>query len=151
MQPEALSEIQDFLELTPFLLTAGQPLEEQIPLISQAGCQVVINLATAASPDWIPDERERCQTLGLDYISIPVEWTSPRSEDLRRYFDALVSNHERKVFVHCARNMRVSAFTFLYRVVVLQENETACRVDLDKIWQPNEVWDQFIQETLGKR
>jgi protein tyrosine phosphatase (PTP) superfamily phosphohydrolase (DUF442 family) len=144
-----IEEIQDFLEIAPHLLTAGQPFEEQLHLIKKSGCDLVINLASQGSPDYVFDEAAGVRALGMDYIAIPVEWSAPKPEDLKAYFSALESNHERKIFVHCARNMRVSAFTYLYRILVLGEDESACRIDLEKIWQPNEVWEKFIAASLS--
>jgi protein tyrosine phosphatase (PTP) superfamily phosphohydrolase (DUF442 family) len=144
-----LEEIQDFLEITPDLLTAGQPFEEQLHLIQTEGCEVVINLASEVSPDYIYDERARVRSLGMDYIGIPVEWSAPQEKDLTAYFCALENNRGRKIFAHCARNMRVSAFTFLYRVLVLGQEEKVCRANLNQIWQPNEIWEQFITASLS--
>jgi protein tyrosine phosphatase (PTP) superfamily phosphohydrolase (DUF442 family) len=143
-----LEEIQDFLEISPDLLTAGQPFEEQLLLIQSAGCEVVINLASEVSPDYIYDERARVRSLGMDYIGIPVAWSAPQEQDLKAYFTALEDNRGRKIFVHCARNMRVSAFTFLYRILVLGHDEEVCRADLNLIWQPNEIWEKFITTSL---
>jgi protein tyrosine phosphatase (PTP) superfamily phosphohydrolase (DUF442 family) len=148
MQP--LDEIQDFLEITPDLLTAGQPFEEQLLLIQAAGCDVVINLATQISPEYIQDEAARVNALGLDYIAIPVDWTSPQPQDLADYFSALQKYRGRMVFAHCARNMRVSAFTYLYRVLVLGLDPVECRKELETIWQPNEIWAQFISDRLAE-
>jgi len=145
-----LEEIQNFLEITPDLLTSGQPTAAQLELIQRSGCAVVINLATPASPDFINDEAKRCRELGLEYIAIPVEWTKPKTEDLKAYFAALNQFTGHKVFVHCARNMRVSAFSYLYRIQVLGVEETVCLADLNKIWQPDETWSRFIADCLSE-
>jgi hypothetical protein len=50
--------------------------------------------------------------------------------------------------VHCARNMRVSAFVFLYRRLCLGEPEEAASYPLREVWEPNPVWEAFIQEAL---
>jgi protein tyrosine phosphatase (PTP) superfamily phosphohydrolase (DUF442 family) len=145
-----LEEIQDFLEISPSLFTAGQPFEEQFGLIKESGCAVVINLASQNSPDFVADEAACVRALGMEYIAIPVDWSAPTPADLQAFFNALDTNHGRKIFVHCARNMRVSAFTYLYRVLVLGLDETACRLDMEKIWQPNEVWSIFVAERLSE-
>jgi protein tyrosine phosphatase (PTP) superfamily phosphohydrolase (DUF442 family) len=145
----SLAEIQDFLEIAPNLLTAGQPSAAQLRLVKNSGCDLVINLASQGSPDFVVDEAAFVRALGMDYVAIPVEWSAPKPEDLKAYFSALESNRERKIFVHCARNMRVSAFTYLYRILVRGEDEAACRIDLEKIWQPNEVWEKFMTMSLA--
>ena len=66
-----------------------------------------------------------------------------------QFFDLMDLLEGQKVFVHCARNMRVSAFVYLYRVLRQGQSPAACRSDLEKIWQPDEVWAYFIQESLS--
>ena len=55
---------------------------------------------------------------------------------------------DRPVFVHCAANKRVSAFVFLYRVLHQRVSRFEAERDLHAIWQPDEVWSQFIQNHL---
>jgi protein tyrosine phosphatase (PTP) superfamily phosphohydrolase (DUF442 family) len=150
MTPE-LAAIQGFRAISPLLLTAGQPLPGQFEAIRAAGCQVVINLATPVSSDFLPDEAQRVTALGLDYLAIPVEWLAPQPADLQAFFQVMQRYQGQRVFVHCARNMRVSAFVFLYRVLQLKEARTICQVDLDALWQPNPVWQAFIDAQLAAR
>jgi len=139
-----ISEIQNFLEITPHLLTAGQPFEDQFNAIQAAGVQTVINLAHENSWDYIPEEREIVEGLGMAYIHIPVVWESPQPEDLQAFLAAMQRLQDQKVFVHCARNMRVSAFIYLYRVLELGEPREIALTNLQSIWQPDPVWQAFI-------
>jgi protein tyrosine phosphatase (PTP) superfamily phosphohydrolase (DUF442 family) len=143
-----LSQIQNFRAISERLGTAGQPFEEQLPLIKAAGYQAVINLALPESPDAIFDEPERWAALGVDYINIPVEWDQPQRSDLDRFFGEMDRRQGEKVFVHCARNMRVSAFVFLYRVLRQGEAVEKARADLLAIWEPNATWQKLIDEAL---
>ncbi len=145
----SLTEIQDFLQLSPALYTAGQPFEHQFTAIRAAGCSAVINLALVNSPDAFPEEGALVAGLGMEYIHIPVEWESPRPSDLESFFAAMQRLNGQKVFVHCARNMRVSAFVFLYRVMRLGENRAQAEADLWKIWQPNGIWQSFIDTAMN--
>jgi hypothetical protein len=61
----------------------------------------------------------------------------------------LDENRERKVLVHCALNMRVSCFVFLYRVLRLGVEPEVAWADVLAIWQPNEVWQRFVDAMLG--
>jgi protein tyrosine phosphatase (PTP) superfamily phosphohydrolase (DUF442 family) len=143
-----ISSIQNFLELSPTLGTSGQPFRDQFGLIASAGYTSVINLALTTSWDAVPDEPEIVRGLGLAHYHIPVEWEAPRRSDLLEFFDLMDLLEGQKVFVHCARNMRVSAFVFLYRVLRQGQSPAACRPDLEKIWQPEGVWQDFIQKSL---
>ena len=143
---EQISVIQNFLEITPRLLTAGQPFEDQFPPIQAAGVQTVINLAHEDSWDYIPEERQIVEGLGMAYIHIPVVWESPQPADLQAFFAAMRPLRDQTVFVHCARNMRVSAFIYLYRVLRLSEPRETALADLERIWQPDPVWQVFIDK-----
>jgi protein tyrosine phosphatase (PTP) superfamily phosphohydrolase (DUF442 family) len=52
------------------------------------------------------------------------------------------------VFVHCAANMRVSAFMYLYRLIYEGMSDEQAKSDLQKIWTPNDTWQAFIQQAI---
>jgi protein tyrosine phosphatase (PTP) superfamily phosphohydrolase (DUF442 family) len=143
-----LEEIQDFLWVLPDLLTSGQPFAHQFVLLKDAGVHSVINLALSSSADAIFDEGDIVQKLGMGYVHIPVEWQAPLPEDLLAFFDAMEQLQGQKVLVHCARNKRVSCFVMLYRVLRLGTPLDVCQADMQKIWQPDIVWQEFIDTSL---
>jgi protein tyrosine phosphatase (PTP) superfamily phosphohydrolase (DUF442 family) len=143
-----LNDIQNFLAISEQLGTAGQPFREQFAALRETGYQVVINLAMPDSWDAVAGEPELCHALGLEHFHIPVVWEAPRPEDLRQFCDLMDALGAKKVFVHCARNMRVSAFVYLYRLLRRGEPPERCQQDLQKIWQPNETWQNFIDSQL---
>jgi protein tyrosine phosphatase (PTP) superfamily phosphohydrolase (DUF442 family) len=85
----------------------------------------------------------------MDYIHIPVIFDNPTEADLQRFFEAMHANQEKKCFVHCIANMRVSAFVFLYRVLQQGVAPDQARALLHKIWQPNAIWQRFIDDALA--
>lgn len=144
-----IEEIYHYLRLDERIATAGQPTTEQIREIAAAGYDVVINLALSSSDDALPDEAGDVRRAGMEHVHIPVAWERPTRADLERFFDVMDANRGRRVFVHCAANMRVSAFTALYRILRLGwERGLAC-ADMARIWTPNETWAAFIEEMLG--
>jgi hypothetical protein len=44
--------------------------------------------------------------------------------------------------------MRASAFTFLYRIIHQGVDPSEARRAMQEIWDPNAVWEQFIDEML---
>jgi protein tyrosine phosphatase (PTP) superfamily phosphohydrolase (DUF442 family) len=141
-----LNEILNYLPLSERIGTAGQPTEAQFHEVREAGYRAVINLALPTSAGALRDERRIVESLGMDYVSIPVEWEAPRAEDAFRFFDAMDALRERKTFVHCAMNMRVSAFMYLYRVLRQGEDPEVAERDLLRIWTPNERWRALMEE-----
>lgn len=145
-----MEDIYNFLQISDSIATSGQPTKEQFPEIKKLGYQVVVNLALPTSPNALPGEKEIVEDLGMEYIHIPVVWENPTIEDLDRFFFAMSENKGKKTFVHCAANMRVSAFMYLYRRLRDRVNEEEAKQDLDRIWQPNETWQQFIKRGIEK-
>lgn len=140
-----------YLAISPTLGTAGQPTTEQLAAIRAAGYEVVVNLAVPESPNALPNEEELVTAQGMAYVHIPVVWEAPTAEDLDRFFAVMDRNRGRRVFVHCALNMRVSCFVFLYRVLRLGVPAEAAWQDVLAIWEPNPVWQQFVDDALEKR
>ena len=55
-----------------------------------------------------------------------------------------------RVFVHCAANLRVSAFMFVHRLQHDEVSRDEAERDLRRIWEPDEVWREFINVCLAK-
>jgi protein tyrosine phosphatase (PTP) superfamily phosphohydrolase (DUF442 family) len=143
-----LSEIYNFRALDNRLGTAGQPTEEQFRAIREAGFEAVINLALPTSDNALAHEGSVVTGLGMSYVHIPVDFKAPTAQDFRAFCRVMEAFEGRRVFVHCAANMRVSAFVFLYRVLHQHVSPSEARRDLLAIWQPDEVWSRFIQKQL---
>ena len=143
-----LTDIINYLEISPQLGTAGQPAREQFDDLRAAGYTDIINLAMPQPFDGIADEAEITARLGLRYRNIPVVWKAPTAEKLAEFFAEMDARREGRVLVHCALNYRVSSFVFLYRVLRLGVNPDAAREDLYQIWQPEGIWEWFIAERV---
>ena len=148
---DKLNTIYNFLSLSAKLATSGQPLEEELEYISKAGFEVVINLALSDADYSLADEGGSVTKLGMEYIHIPVIWQSPTSDDLDKFFDVMEKYKNKKLFVHCAANMRVSSFVALYRVIKEGWDYSDAVNDVYKIWNPNEIWSDFIRSELLRK
>jgi protein tyrosine phosphatase (PTP) superfamily phosphohydrolase (DUF442 family) len=146
-----LSEIYGFRAVGPRLATAGQPTQAQFRVVQESGFEAVINLALPTSDNAIANEGSVVTSLDMSYVHIPVDFKAPTSRDFRAFCRVMEAFDERPVFVHCAANMRVSAFVFLYRVLVQRIAVAEAERDLHAIWQPDEVWSRFIREELTNR
>ncbi len=147
-----LNEIYNFLALSKELLTSGQPSREQFQLVAEAGVETVINLALFTSTNALPDEEEVVTSLGMDYTHIPVVWEHPTEENLEEFFSAVQAQAGKKVLVHCAANMRVSAFVALYRILRQGWQHKKAFEDTYLIWDPfaDPIWREFIESVLAK-
>lgn len=148
MSKNSIENIYNFLKISEKIATAGQPTESQLAAIKQAGYEIVINLALPESPKALANESAIVQNLGMQYIHIPVVWENPTLENIKEFFSVMQANSNKRVFVHCAANMRVSAFMYLYRLLCEKVDEEIAKNDLYRIWFPNEKWQEFIQEVI---
>lgn len=147
----ALAQVRNVRIIDETLYTSGQPNEEQLAAARAAGIDVVINLALHDDPRYsLPDERGCVETLGMTYVHIPVRFDAPTETDLLAFFDAVEANRGRSMLVHCAANFRVAAFLGLYDIIRRHRSRAEAFALLDSVWQPNDVWQRFIDETLRK-
>jgi protein tyrosine phosphatase (PTP) superfamily phosphohydrolase (DUF442 family) len=146
--PSKMSAIYNFRAIGNKLGTAGQPTKAQFKLVRKAGFKAVINLALPTSDNALPNEGSVVTGLGMSYVHIPVDFKAPASQDFQAFCQVMEAFDDRPVFVHCAANMRVSAFVFLYRVLRQRVARSEAERDLYAIWQPDEVWSHFIQKQL---
>ena len=145
-----ITDIYNYRQASPDLATSGQPDEMQLAAVAAAGYEVVINLALHDDPRYsLPDERATVETLGMRYLHIPVQFDHPTEHDLRRFFDAMAQHEGRRIWIHCAANMRVSSFLGLYRVLRQGWPEDEAFAVMRSVWQPDAVWSSFIARQLG--
>lgn len=145
-----VEEIYNFLELSDSVATAGQPDESQFAALKTSGYQVVVNLALPTSTNAIANEQELVEAQGMKYVHIPVVWENPTIDDFDRFMQTMNENANQKVLVHCAMNMRVSAFMYLYRRIHDRISADEANQALQKIWTPNPVWQQFMEQALER-
>jgi protein tyrosine phosphatase (PTP) superfamily phosphohydrolase (DUF442 family) len=148
-----VTDIYNFLPLTDTLLTSGQPTEEQFSAVARAGVQTVINLALSTSTNALRDEAGLVKSLGMEYYHFPVIWDKPSREALDQFMDVMDSHAGRKMFVHCAANMRVCTFVALYRILRLGWSHDKAFKDVYRIWDPyeDEGWRKFIKSALATK
>jgi len=144
-----LDRIYNYRYVDESLATSGQPSVAQLQSIAEAGFTTVINLALHDDPRYsLPDEAGSVADLGLQYVHIPVQFGAPTQEDLQAFFDAMEQREGQKVWVHCAANVRVSAFLGLYRTLRQGWDEERAFTLMRGLWQPNDVWSSFISAAL---
>ena len=143
-----VENIPNFLQISDSLATAGQPSREQFADIKAAGYDLVINIGLLESPGALPDERRVVTEQGMTYVQIPVVFEAPQIEEAARFCDLMQFNSDKKIFVHCVANKRASAFVYLYRVLIKDEDEAQAKRDLLRAWTPDANWEGFIQDSL---
>jgi protein tyrosine phosphatase (PTP) superfamily phosphohydrolase (DUF442 family) len=141
-----LGAIKAFVNLADDIGTSGQPTREQFADIAAAGYEAVVNLALPTSDNAIPDEGALVTGLGMAYFHVPVIFESPTQNDLRLFLGVMHALEGRKKWVHCAANLRVSAFCYHYLRHVRGLDEAAARSPVLVQWAPAmpKVWQAFL-------
>ena len=102
------------------------------------------------TPRDLPNEPQLLADDGIDYVHIPVVFEQPTEDDLNQFFDAMDNSQDKKCFVHCIANARVSAFVMLYRVLRQGVPVEEANATMRQIWEPNPTWQAFIDARLAQ-
>lgn len=140
-----LSHIPQFQFVHEHLFSSGQPTAEQFKQMKEYGVDTVINLALTDASVHLENEDRICLDLGLNYIHIPISWDTPSDEQcllVLDFIDHLVK--DKMVWIHCAKNWRVSSLIYLYRQYFMDIDMPTAQELLHQIWEPNETWTGLI-------
>ena len=140
----SVAGVFNHLRISDELTTSGQPTEKQFHKVRDAGFRRVINLAPHGGENALVDEAATLAELNIQYIHIPVDSRAPTDQDFDRFCEVMKASQGTPVWVHCAANMRVSAFVYRYRRDVLHEAPQTAATDVAKIWEPFGVWKAFV-------
>ena len=95
------------------VLSGGQPTQAQVEAAARGGFRTVINMRTEAEQghEW---EAEAVKSLGMRYVSIPIDSKAFTRENVER-FDAALREAlgEGPVLLHCASGNRIGAMLAL--------------------------------------
>jgi protein tyrosine phosphatase (PTP) superfamily phosphohydrolase (DUF442 family) len=148
-----LDQIVNFVPVGDRLATGGQLTEAQLEAVRAAGYEVVVDLSVG-DPRWsLEDEAGKAAALGLQYENIPVDFKLPREADFVRFVQVMEAVRERKVFVHCVMNYRVSCFLALYGESHLGWTREAADRHIALVWEPDPTWRGFLawmRDALGR-
>jgi protein tyrosine phosphatase (PTP) superfamily phosphohydrolase (DUF442 family) len=124
--------VRDVSEITPdldnvgqpfeYVATAGQPEEEHLKRLAEAGYKTVVDLRTPReSPR--PDEWGMVvRRSGMEYVNIPVGHKDIDDETFDRFRELIRDGGRRPVLVHCSSANRVGALLIPY--LILDEGST---------------------------
>jgi len=147
-----MKELYNYLFYDDKLSSSGMPTADQMKSVAEAGVQLVINLAPHDVPKAIPDEPQLVESLGMQYINIPVNWGTPTRDGLNIFMDAMDANQDKKIHVHCEANFRASAFVAMYRTLRLGWKPDEALDIMHTIWDDDAypVWKMFIEDAIQR-
>jgi protein tyrosine phosphatase (PTP) superfamily phosphohydrolase (DUF442 family) len=136
------------VDISPLLLTSGQPTKAFLETLKEQGYEAVVYLAPPTVVDALAEEPRIVGRQGLTYVNIPIVWESPTAADFQQFTRVMQSLAGRKVFVHCQMNFRASSLVFLHRVITLKEPPERAWESVQRAWVPNATWKKYILSTL---
>ncbi|GJM12999.1 MAG: hypothetical protein DHS20C12_14020 [Pseudohongiella sp.] len=146
----ALAEITNFRQYSPTFASSGQPSVEQFATVAENGFERVVYIAFTNNPNALPDADQVVKGLGMEYMQVPVDFNNPLPDDFYAFADSMQRNTGKKTLLHCQVNARATAFSFLYRVLYEDVPVAEAKEDMNTVWQPNEVWRDFIFEVMAQ-
>jgi protein tyrosine phosphatase (PTP) superfamily phosphohydrolase (DUF442 family) len=141
-----MRKIYHFYKISGQLSCAGQPTDDQLRQLAADKYEVIINLGLLNTKYSLPDEAGLVNELGIDYHHIPVNFEKPLLTQLKEFIGLMNRYQDKKIMVHCAANYRASVFTGLYLLAAGQTDKQEMEDFIDDVWQPNTVWQQFLDD-----
>lgn len=138
--------MRNFIQISDLIATSGQPERGEFQQIADDGYAAVINLAMHNSDNAIADEGNIVASLGMSYFHLPVPFDAPTAEHLKTFLGAMKTFENKKVWIHCALNLRVSAFIYHYRMIEHKVSSEEAKSPILKQWEPrmDAVWHEFM-------
>lgn len=144
-----LESIYNYRKITSTLATGGQPDEGELHEIGQAGFEAVINLGLDNEEYSVLNEKDILSLYKIKYFHFPVSFQEPEIEQYRAFSKSMNSVSDKKTFIHCAANKRVSVFVALYQIIEMKLPPQGAQDNIGSIWQPDDVWEKFMSLVLG--
>ena len=143
-----MNKILNYVKINELISTSGQPKIEELELIANEGFEVVINLAIPTTSNALENEDKIVSSLNMSYIHIPVDFENPKLSDLKLFLNILQALGANKVWIHCAKNYRVSAFMYVYHKYILHTPFEEIDLSIFDMWQPSLVWQELMKVQL---
>jgi protein tyrosine phosphatase (PTP) superfamily phosphohydrolase (DUF442 family) len=140
----------NLVEISPTLVTAGQPTAKALAGLGQLGFEAVIYLAPGTVPDAVSNEAEILRAQGIEFVHLPIPFNAPSEAHFMAVSSALQRLAGKKVLVHCQVNRRASAMVFLHRAITLREEPLAAYAFVSRVWSPEGPWRALVVDLLKK-
>jgi uncharacterized protein (TIGR01244 family) len=132
------------------IATAGQPEEEHLKRLAEAGYKTVVDLRIPEEDRGL-DEPESARQAGMEYVNIPVGHEEVNDETFERFRELMADPERRPVLVHCSSANRVGALLIPY--LVLDEgksNEEAVKIASEVGLKSDELKQAALRYTVDR-
>lgn len=145
-----MQDVLNYIQINENIATSGQPTKEKFEQIAKENYEVVINLALHNASNAIENEDKVVTDLQMSYFHIPVDFENPKKEQATLFLNTLKALSNKKVWVHCAMNYRVTAFMYLYHKHILQTPFEQIDLSMFEQWSPDESWKNLMKSSYDE-
>jgi protein tyrosine/serine phosphatase len=114
----ALPGVANFGRISAHVYRGAQPTVDAYPSLKAIGIDTVVRLSTGE--EFIAGERERVESLGMQFVSLP--WRAadvPTDAQVRAFLDLFRAQPAHTIFVHCREGAdRTGVMIALYRIAI---------------------------------
>lgn len=109
--------IKNFKEVGEGLYRGAQPRGEDFAFLNEIGIKTVISFRWKKV--FIEEERKQCEEHGMDFVSIPLNYTNPpRIRDIKDFLITVDDRARRPVYIHCMHGVdRTGIMIALFRIL----------------------------------
>lgn len=143
-----MKNIINHIHINNNISTSGQPTIKEFEKISLAGYEYIINLAAFNSQEKLENEDFIVSSLGMKYIHMPVDFENPTLKNLEDFINILQFLSDKKIWVHCIMNYRVSAFMYVYHKYILKTPFNNINLRIFDEWKPSKKWQKIIKTRI---
>lgn len=143
-----MEKILNYIKINELIATSGQPKIEEFETIAKEGFEVVINLSMNNTSNAIENEDIVVTDLNMSYFHIPVSFENPKLSDLKLFINILQSLGSNKVWIHCSKNYRVTAFMYVYHKYILNTPFDNIDLSMFDIWTPSASWQELVKVSI---
>jgi uncharacterized protein (TIGR01244 family) len=108
------------------ITSAGQPDAAAFKVFAENGYAAVVDLRTEGESRGL-DERAVVEDLGMDYVSVPIDYGGISFENAE-VLDKLIASYDEPILIHCASANRVGALLALRASQQGVDNEAAIEI-----------------------
>jgi protein tyrosine phosphatase (PTP) superfamily phosphohydrolase (DUF442 family) len=105
-----------------YVATAGQPEEEHLKRLAEAGYKTVMDLRTPEEPSRPDQWGMVVRRVGMEYVNLPVGHEDIDDKTFDGFRELIRGGRRRPMLVHCSRGNRVGVLLIPY--LILDEGKT---------------------------
>ncbi|MUG93499.1 phosphatase [Scytonema sp. UIC 10036] len=94
------------------IYAAGQPTAEDLQEYARSGLKSVVNLRSPDEADFLSDEQQQAETVGLNYVHVPLNSTKANDQLTAKVLEE-IEGLPTPIVLHCGAGARAGALALI--------------------------------------